>query len=234
MGIGMSYGERWTAPETMLDILRQQVERHGDKVAFAYSLDGESEQGRLTYGQLDVRARAIAASLQRQGAAGEPAAENARATAELWAGFSRTAADNPDAWRREPVAPEFLEHPSAKNPMLAAPYTKWHTSQWNVDQAAGFILCSTEAADRAGVPQDRRVYLRWSPAWVWSWVQPWRAPWQVWVAWLFWAACGASPPWLVYQAPPPHRTRRLRTSGPRRSPLRREGLPAGTGSPTSP
>jgi acetyl-CoA C-acetyltransferase len=89
---------------------------------------------------------------------GETVTENARATAELWAAFSRTAAENPDAWRRDPVSPEFLEHPSAKNPMLAAPYTKWHCSQWNVDQAAGFILCSTEAADRAGVPQDRRVY----------------------------------------------------------------------------
>ena len=89
---------------------------------------------------------------------GETVAENAQATAELWAAFSRTAADNPDAWRRDPVAPEFLEHPSAKNPMLAAPYTKLHCSQWNVDQAAAFVLCSTEAADRAGVPQDRRVY----------------------------------------------------------------------------
>ena len=84
--------------------------------------------------------------------------ENARATAELWSAFSQVAASNPDAWRREPVTPEFLEHPSAKNPMLAAPYTKWHCSQWNVDQAAAFVLCSTEAADRAGVPQDRRVY----------------------------------------------------------------------------
>jgi acetyl-CoA C-acetyltransferase len=91
-------------------------------------------------------------------ALGETVPENARATAELWAGFSRVAASNPDAWRRDPVTPEFLEHPSAKNPMLAAPYTKWHCSQWNVDQAAGFVLCSTEAADRAGVPQDRRVY----------------------------------------------------------------------------
>jgi acetyl-CoA C-acetyltransferase len=91
-------------------------------------------------------------------ALGETVAENARATAELWAGFSRTAAENPDAWRRDPVAPELLEHPSTRNPMLAAPYTKLHCSQWNVDQAAGFVLCSTEAADRAGVPHDRRVY----------------------------------------------------------------------------
>jgi acetyl-CoA C-acetyltransferase len=91
-------------------------------------------------------------------ALGETVDENARATAELWAAFSRTAADNPDAWRRDPVSPEFLEHPSAKNPMLAAPYTKLHCSQWNVDQAAGFVLCSSAAADRAGVPQERRVY----------------------------------------------------------------------------
>jgi acetyl-CoA C-acetyltransferase len=89
---------------------------------------------------------------------GETVAENARATAKLWSGFSRVAAANPDAWRRDPVTPEFLEHPSAQNPMLAAPYTKWHCSQWNVDQAAGFVLCSTEAADRARVPHDRRVY----------------------------------------------------------------------------
>ena len=89
---------------------------------------------------------------------GESVAENARATAKLWSQFSEVAASNPDAWRRDPVAPAFLEHPSAKNPMLAAPYTKWHCSQWNVDQAAAFVLCSTEAADRAGVPAERRVY----------------------------------------------------------------------------
>jgi acetyl-CoA C-acetyltransferase len=93
-------------------------------------------------------------------ARGESVAENARATAELWAAFSRVAATNPDAWRRDPVPPEFLEHPSPANPMLAAPYTKWHCSQWNVDQAAAFVLCSTDAADRAGVPDDRRVYPR--------------------------------------------------------------------------
>ncbi len=89
---------------------------------------------------------------------GESVNENARATAELWSSFSQVAAANPDAWRREPVTAEFLEHPSPKNPMLAAPYTKWHCSQWNVDQAAAFVLCSTAAADRAGVPNDRRVY----------------------------------------------------------------------------
>jgi acetyl-CoA C-acetyltransferase len=42
--------------------------------------------------------------------------------------------------------------------MLAAPYTKWHCSQWNVDQAAALVLCSAEAAARFGVPRDRWVF----------------------------------------------------------------------------
>jgi acyl transferase domain-containing protein/acyl-CoA synthetase (AMP-forming)/AMP-acid ligase II len=55
----------------MVDLLRQRAERHGDKVAFAYSLDGEAEPDRVTYQQLETRARAIASALQRQDAAGE-------------------------------------------------------------------------------------------------------------------------------------------------------------------
>jgi acetyl-CoA C-acetyltransferase len=115
--------------------------------------------------QPEIAAGLISAPLQYsvletalRAAGGETVAENARATAELWAASSRVAAANPDAWRRDPVSAEFLEHPSPANPMLAAPYTKWHCSQWNVDQAAAFVLCSTDVADRHGVPEERRVY----------------------------------------------------------------------------
>lgn len=55
---------------TLVDLLRQQADRYGDKLAFTFTLDGESEQGRLTYSELDRKARAIAAGLQRRGAAG--------------------------------------------------------------------------------------------------------------------------------------------------------------------
>ncbi|MGV0838479.1 beta-ketoacyl synthase N-terminal-like domain-containing protein [Mycolicibacterium thermoresistibile] len=51
-------------------MLRQRSERYGDKLAFDYCT-GEREHSRLTYQDLDIRARAIAATLQRQGAAGE-------------------------------------------------------------------------------------------------------------------------------------------------------------------
>jgi acyl transferase domain-containing protein/acyl-CoA synthetase (AMP-forming)/AMP-acid ligase II/NADPH:quinone reductase-like Zn-dependent oxidoreductase/acyl carrier protein len=53
--------------------MRQRAERYRDKVAFDYchySPSGE-EHSRLTYHELDVKARAIASTLQRQGAAGE-------------------------------------------------------------------------------------------------------------------------------------------------------------------
>ena len=91
-------------------------------------------------------------------ARGETVAGNAHATAALWSGFSEVAVTNPDAWRRDLVSVEALERPSARNPMLAAPYTKWHCSQWNVDQAAALLLCSAETAVRFGVPRDRWVF----------------------------------------------------------------------------
>jgi acetyl-CoA C-acetyltransferase len=78
--------------------------------------------------------------------------------AELYAGFSRIAADNPDAWVREPVAAEFIREPSAKNKMLAFPYTKLHNSQWNVDQASAMIFCSVAKARELGIPQHKWVY----------------------------------------------------------------------------
>jgi phthiocerol/phenolphthiocerol synthesis type-I polyketide synthase C len=61
---------RFTAPPTLLDIMRQRAERFRDKVAFDYSTGGE-EHSRLTYHELDIKARVIASTLQRQGAAGE-------------------------------------------------------------------------------------------------------------------------------------------------------------------
>ena len=58
---------------TLLDLMRRRAERYRDNVAFDYchySPVGE-EHSRLTFHELDIRARAIASTLQRQGAAGE-------------------------------------------------------------------------------------------------------------------------------------------------------------------
>lgn len=81
-----------------------------------------------------------------------------REIAELYARFNEVARTNPDAAFREPMTTEQLAMFSVSNRPLAFPYAKWHASQWTVDQAAALLLCTTEAADRFGVPVERRVH----------------------------------------------------------------------------
>jgi acetyl-CoA C-acetyltransferase len=80
------------------------------------------------------------------------------AVAALQARASAVAASNPDAWDRTPHPAAEIRGPHPGNRMLAFPYTKLHTSQWNVDQAAGLILCSLETAQALGLPSERFVY----------------------------------------------------------------------------
>lgn len=58
---------------TFVDVLQYWADRQGEKVVFAFLGDGEEESDRLTYGDLDRRARAIGEGLQAQGAQGERA-----------------------------------------------------------------------------------------------------------------------------------------------------------------
>ncbi|MGB7923761.1 MAG: fatty acyl-AMP ligase [Pyrinomonadaceae bacterium] len=59
-------------PSTLVELLRQRALYQPDKLAYTFLLDGESEELRLTYGELDQQARAIGAMLQGLGAAGKP------------------------------------------------------------------------------------------------------------------------------------------------------------------
>lgn len=93
-------------------------------------------------------------------AEGKSLDEHRREIAEMWAGMSVVAADNPDAWNRSPLTPDQVATPDAKNRMLAFPYTKRHNSFWNVDQAAGLILCAVEVARDLGIPEDRWLFPR--------------------------------------------------------------------------
>ena len=77
----------------------------------------------------------------------------------LWSAFSEVAATNPDAWIRRRFSPEELTEPTAENRMISFPYTKRLCSNNQVDQGSGLIVCSVAAAERAGVPRDRWVFL---------------------------------------------------------------------------
>jgi acetyl-CoA C-acetyltransferase len=87
-------------------------------------------------------------------------ADHRRRIAGLWAALSRVAADNPDAWSPAPVDPATIAETGPSNPMLAFPYGRLHCSQWNVDQAAGLVLCSLGTARTLGLPRARFVFPR--------------------------------------------------------------------------
>ncbi len=80
--------------------------------------------------------------------------------AEMYARLSDIAAENPDAWSEQPVLSAHIREHSASNRMLAFPYTKLHNSQWNVDQAAGLILCSAAVAEELGIARSKWVFPR--------------------------------------------------------------------------
>src|SRR5258708_25813916 len=55
------------------ELLRARAMEHGPRVAFRYLADGETEESHLTYEELESRARATAAAIAQQAAAGDRA-----------------------------------------------------------------------------------------------------------------------------------------------------------------
>jgi acetyl-CoA C-acetyltransferase len=76
----------------------------------------------------------------------------------LWSGFSEVAAGNPHAWVQERYSPVEVAAPSPDNRMIGWPYPKRLNSNNAVEQGAGLLLCSVEAAERFGIPRDRWVF----------------------------------------------------------------------------
>jgi acyl-CoA synthetase (AMP-forming)/AMP-acid ligase II/alkylation response protein AidB-like acyl-CoA dehydrogenase/acyl carrier protein len=58
-------------PDDLVGVLRQRVQLHGDARACIYLGDGEAEKATLSFAELDLQARAVAARLQGLGVSGE-------------------------------------------------------------------------------------------------------------------------------------------------------------------
>ena len=85
--------------------------------------------------------------------------EHRAAIGRLMAPFTRVAAANPYAALPIERTAEELITPTDGNRYIGYPYTKYLNSNMFVDQAAALLMMSTAAADRLGVPADKRVYL---------------------------------------------------------------------------
>jgi acyl-CoA synthetase (AMP-forming)/AMP-acid ligase II len=63
---------RFLTVRSLVELAQARAERYRDKVAFSFSYNGDDDDvSRLTYRELDAMARAIASSLQQQGASGK-------------------------------------------------------------------------------------------------------------------------------------------------------------------
>jgi acetyl-CoA C-acetyltransferase len=78
--------------------------------------------------------------------------------AELWAGFSQVAKDNPHAWIRHGFSAAEIREPGPSNRMVGFPYTKLMNANNAVEQAAAFVVCSVQRARDLGIPTDRWVF----------------------------------------------------------------------------
>ncbi|MET8423449.1 crotonase/enoyl-CoA hydratase family protein [Nocardia sp. NPDC004860] len=108
--------------------------------------------------QAPINMYALLESANR-GRLGRTPAEHAAAVAEMWSRFSAVAAANPNAWQpQEFPAPEIATVTEA-NRMISAPYTKLECANLMVDMASGIIVASAAAAEAAGIPQDKWVFL---------------------------------------------------------------------------
>ena len=92
-------------------------------------------------------------------ARGETLEAHAARIARLWAGFNAVACGNPHAWiRRRYSAPE-IGQAAPDNPMISYPYTRLLNANARVDMAAAVVVCSLQTARRAGVPEEKLVFL---------------------------------------------------------------------------
>ncbi len=93
---------------------------------------------------------------------GDEPVTHRRRIGDLMARFTAVAAANPYATLPVARTADDLIAPTDANRYIGYPYTKYLNSNMFVDQAAALLLMSTAAADAAGVPESKRVYLHGS------------------------------------------------------------------------
>ena len=83
---------------------------------------------------------------------------SARAPPSCGPASARWPPTNPNAWIQQAYTADEIATATPDNRMIGYPYTKLMNSNNNVEQSAGLILCSVEAARSLGVRRDRWVF----------------------------------------------------------------------------
>jgi len=135
----------WTAPR------ETDVPRWGDLRPGTSELESQhgAREATVTYALVENAFRAA----RRQSLA-----DQRRELGAFGARCARIAAENPHAWFRDAKDAETLVTVAPDNRMVAFPYPKYLNAIMEVNQGAALLLASEAAADRLGLPRDRRVY----------------------------------------------------------------------------
>ena len=80
-------------------------------------------------------------------------------SARLWSGMSEAAARNPHAWQREVLNADDIATPTARNRLIAWPYTLRMVANPLVNMGAAVLLTSLEMAQELGIPPARLVHV---------------------------------------------------------------------------
>lgn len=78
--------------------------------------------------------------------------------AALWARYNAVAAHNPEAAFPQPRTATEIAQAGPHNRPQAAPYNRWHASQWTVNQSSALLICSADRARRAGIAPERWLF----------------------------------------------------------------------------
>ena len=89
---------------------------------------------------------------------GQSIDDERRELGEFGARCARVAAANPYAWFRDGKNAMTIATVAPDNRMVAFPFPKYMNAIMEVNQGAALLLASEAAADRCGLPRDRRVY----------------------------------------------------------------------------
>ena len=89
--------------------------------------------------------------------------EQMAANAELFEGFSKVAAAQPDhAWFPTERSADEIATPTEANRTVGFPYTKYMNAVMDVAQSASVLVMSEAEAERHGIPREKWVYLHGS------------------------------------------------------------------------
>ncbi len=131
----------------------------GDLEDRGYGLDGILSLHQVAHGMSDPATQYALIENARRARLGLSRADYADAMGRLFAPFTRVAAGNPYAAAPiERTAAELIT-PTAANRVVVDPYTRYLISRDKVNQGAAVLLMSLGAARRAGLPEDRWVFL---------------------------------------------------------------------------